>query len=161
MDMTTCDRYREALLEAEPDDLRGLGPTEVARHIRACPACARAGEIILETTASLNVFLDVGGEMAAPDLDAVLRRAAASVRTTPPNDRPESMVPWRVNRRWVGLAAAAAITALLLLPGQPPPLPPVATVAAAAPLPTVESAPGQTVAVFETQNPDITVLWFF
>jgi hypothetical protein len=158
--MTTCDRYREALLEAEPDDLRGLGQTEVARHIRACPACARAGGIILDTTASLNAFLASGGHVS--DLDTVLRRAATSGGTTPmPTDRPESALAWRSRRRWVALAAAAAISALLLLPRRPPPLPPVATVANAAPLPSLESAPGQTVAVFETGNPDITVLWFF
>jgi anti-sigma factor RsiW len=158
--MTTCDRYRDALLEAEPDDLRGLGQTEVARHIRACPACARAGQIILETTASLNAFL--GSEVPVPDLDAVLRRATTS-QVTPPRqaERPGPVASWRGSRRWVGLAAAASIAALLLLPGRPAPLPPLATVATTTPLPTVESAPGQTVAVFETENPDITVLWFF
>jgi anti-sigma factor RsiW len=158
--MTTCERYRDALLEAEPDDLRGIGQTEVARHIRACPACARAGEIILETTASLNVFL--GNEVPVPDLDAVLRRLKAS-EVIPPRqaERPGLVAPRRLSPRWAALAAAAAISALLLLPGRPPPLPPLATVATMTPLPAVESAPGQTVAVFETENPDITVLWFF
>jgi len=158
--MTTCEGYREALLEAEPDDLRGIGQTEVARHVRTCPACARAGEIILETTASLNAFLD--SEVPVPDLDALLRRATASAVTPPRQaERPGPVASWRGSRRWVALAAAASIAALLLLPDRPAPLPPVATVATAAPLPTVESAPGQTVAVFETENPDITVLWFF
>jgi hypothetical protein len=159
--MTTCDRYREALLEAEPDELRGLGQTEVARHIRACAACARAGEIILGTTASLNAFLDRG--VPVPDLDAVLRRATTS-ETTPPRkaEGPVPLASRRGSRRWVALAAAASIAALLLLPERPAPLPPLATVATATTtLPTVESAPGQTVAVFETENPDITVLWFF
>jgi anti-sigma factor RsiW len=158
--MTTCERYREALLEAEPDDLRGLGQTEVARHIRACPACARGGEIILETTASLNVFLD--REVPVSELDAVLRRATAQSGTAPQRaSHPGPVAPWRPNRRWIALAAAASIAALLLLPGRPAPLPPLATVATTTVLPTVESAPGQTVAVFETENPDITVLWFF
>ena len=158
--MTTCDRYREALLEAEPDDLRGIGQTEVARHVRGCPACARAGTIILEATESLNAFLS--GVEPVPDLDAVLRRAATPEGITPqPADLPGPVAPWRLSRRWAAFAAAAAIAALLLLPGRPPPLPPPATLATRAPLPTVESAPGQTVAVFETENPDITVLWFF
>ncbi len=158
--MTTCERYRDALLEAEPDDLRGIGQTDVARHIKACPACARAGEVILETTASLNAYL--GSEEHAPALDAVLRRSATA-EVTPPRqtERAGPVASWRTNRRWVALAAAASIAALLLVPGRPAPLPPTATVATAEPLPTVESAPGQTVAVFETENPDITVLWFF
>ena len=62
--------------------------------------------------------------------------------------------------RWVGLAAAAAVAGLLLVArgGDPPaPLP----VAQAQALPTVEEASTGGVAIIETDNPDITVLWFF
>jgi hypothetical protein len=53
------------------------------------------------------------------------------------------------------------VAALLLLPGRP--LPPSFEPPAGrqASLPTVENTSGQRVAVMQTDNPDITVLWFF
>jgi hypothetical protein len=59
------------------------------------------------------------------------------------------------------VAAAAAVGALLLLPGRSvPPGPELPMVSASRP-PTVEAMTGQRVAVMETENPEITLLWFF
>jgi len=67
----------------------------------------------------------------------------------------------RVPRRWAALAAAAVIAALLLLPGERTPYEAPPITVRTARLPTVEASAGQSVAVMETSNPDITVLWFF
>jgi hypothetical protein len=60
---------------------------------------------------------------------------------------------------------AAAVLAGLWAIGDrdPPPLPGRATPAARteAALPLVESSPGRDVAVMPTNDPDITILWFF
>jgi hypothetical protein len=63
-------------------------------------------------------------------------------------------------RSWIPLVAAAALAGVLLVArrGEPPPLAPVARSEA---LPTVEAASTGGVAIIETDNPDITVLWFF
>jgi hypothetical protein len=52
------------------------------------------------------------------------------------------------------------IAAVFLFPRTTAP-PRAPTMLDPSPLPTVEAAPGRTVAVLPTDNPDITVLWFF
>jgi hypothetical protein len=62
------------------------------------------------------------------------------------------------------LGAAAALAGILLtqnggqLPGDPIDL---AAVGSTVPMPTVEASEGQNVAVFDTDNPDIVVVWIF
>jgi anti-sigma factor RsiW len=163
MAMTTCDRFRDSLLQAEPDELRGVGDSELAAHVRTCPACGRAARTLLEATAELGAYLGRAGP--APDVAGILQRAAApAARRVAPSPTASPGVRRRIRledpRPWVALAAAAAIAGMLLLPGPAAPPPPTA---AADPyrLPTVESASGRTVAVLPTDNPDITVLWLF
>ena len=53
-----CAKHRPALLTADPDELRGIGDSELARHIRECARCASDAQRILGTTAMLAARLD-------------------------------------------------------------------------------------------------------
>ena len=53
-----CANHRGALLTADPDELRGMGDSELARHIRECARCASDAQRILSTTAMLAARLD-------------------------------------------------------------------------------------------------------
>lgn len=160
-----CASILPLLLEAEPDELRGVGASDVATHVRACPSCRARARRVLDAEAALDAHL--GSAPAGFDMDAVLAAADEAPRTShgPPTRAAPPHAPGRRVRisawgRWSGLAAAAAVAALLLLPGrEPPTLPAVAR--AEVPPPVVEAAPGHTVAIMATRNPDITVLWFF
>lgn len=146
-----CTTVLPLLLEAEPDELRGQGASALATHLRGCASCAAWARLVLDAEAALDAHLD--SAPAGFDFDAVL----AAANAPPAPGRKARLPAWG---RWSGLAAAAAAAALLLLAdGEPPPLPAVAR--AAAPPPVVEAAPGHTVAVMATRDPDITVLWFF
>ena len=58
--MNCQNAYREMLV-AEPEELRGLGESPIARHLRECGRCrARAGRI-LEANALLSAQLRVPG----------------------------------------------------------------------------------------------------
>lgn len=189
--MTACDHVRDLLLEAERAELRGVGTTSVAEHVRACPHCALVADRILAETDRLAAYLDVH---AAPPTSDILRRAGIpggvgavpvpearevpGIREVPeaPDvaDVPEARevprapgAPSRraARRRWVWApvaAAAAAVAVLFLTRASRRPLPnPLPTLVAVQPTPLVEPTTRGTVAVFRTDDPDITVLWFF
>ena len=164
--MSACAPFRELLLEAEAAELRGEGESPLARHVRACSSCARAAALILEETARLDALLS---EAPPLDVDALLIRAGmASAGAAAPVGihRPAPGAPphRRFSRRlWVPTAAAAALAALVMWQAdemQTPPASVTAAVEHGIP-PLVEPAPGQDVAVLQTADPDITVVWLF
>jgi len=126
-----CDEARELLLEAELVELRGEGDSPLARHVTACAGCRAMAAHILSQTAALHAALE--------------RRPAAKRRFA-----------WR-RAVPVGLAAAAAL-ALLLVPRTKETR--VLPAAAVAPHEGVV-ATASNVAVIQTQNPKITVVWYF
>ena len=153
--MSACERVRELLLEAEPEDLRGDGDGEVARHLQGCPTCARVAAAVLGATRALDEALTAGA--ARLDPAAIVARALGPA--------PLAARPRRVRRpgRWAGvagLAAAAALAAILLTRPPEAPLSPAPRLAQGPP-PLVEVATPTDVAIIQTDNPDITVLWFF
>jgi len=160
----TCDEARELLLEAEPGELEGTGGSPLSLHLAACGRCAAAAARIVQATRALDAHL-----AAPPDEEAVDAVLAALGRAGP---RPvASVVDLRAPRwrraAWGSLAMAAAATGLLFVARLPAPIneganeaaPSVA--AAVPPPPLIEASSAATVAVIETDNPDITVLWFF
>lgn len=152
--MNACRDLRARLLEADPRELAGLGPSEVADHVRTCAACGAVAGAILEETAALGRFLAEAGQ--PPDVEAILTSAGVPRSEPGAAARVFSFPSWR---RWSALAAAAAVVGLLLLPADAP-----VEVADIPPLegrPLVEVPPDRNVAVLPTANPDITVLWFF
>ncbi len=156
--MTTCSEIRALLLEAEPGELRGEGGGTLASHLRSCEACRRRAGLLLQADEALEAAL---GAAPAPDVEVILALAAAPVEA---GWRVRAVQAVRraaaVRRTWIPLAAAAALTGLLLVTRSPGPAP-APVEAGAQGLPLVESAGADGVAILETDNPDITVLWFF
>jgi hypothetical protein len=156
----TCAEAIEALLEAEPTALEGIGGEPLARHIRECPSCAERARTILQGEAALVQAL--GTQVRALDLDQILERAGAAG----PGQPTRLPAPWRSwsisrhRRTLLPLAAAAGMTALFLTrePSLPGPVysPPPASQGL-----DVQVPEGRSVAVLETNNPEITVLWLF
>lgn len=155
--MSACAPFRELLLEAEAAELRGEGESPLACHVRACLSCARAAALVLEETSRLDALL---AEAPPLDVDALLARAgvrSGGAAAAPLTRR----FPGR--RLWVPTAAAAALAALLVWQAAEVQTPPVSVTVAVdrSTLPLVEPAPGQDVAVMQTDDPDITVVWLF
>lgn len=157
--MSTCENVRRLILEAEPDELRGIGSGRVAAHVRDCSSCGHLAARILEETAALDAYLTAEADPST--VEEVLRRAGiASPHWTGTRSRPRDW--WGRRSAWIALAAAASAAALLLARGRVPTTAPVPVALAVAELPPlVQSSSDRTVAVMQTDNPDITVLWFF
>lgn len=169
--MTTCSEVRELLLEASPAEIRGEGEGALVEHLRECALCRRRAARLLEAEAALDTAL---GEAGALDVEAVLDRAAQAPVELTWRERAGSAARWVAGahrlasvrrglsgpRRWIPVAAAAAVAALLLVTQGPAPVPLPAVARAEAP-PLVEASSSDGVAILETDNPNITVLWFF
>ncbi|MBI2403441.1 MAG: hypothetical protein HYV20_12065 [Gemmatimonadetes bacterium] len=146
-----CETARDRLLEAPLTELRGEGDGALAQHLRGCLECQDRARRILAQTAVLQAAL----ERATPRVEAV--QAAWRRRAVPSSAR----------RRWavvVPLALAASLALLLLgrhptgqapESGTPSPTAPIA-----APL-GVQAPQGRAVTVFQTDNPNIVVIWSF
>lgn len=144
----TCMEARTALLEADLEELRGSADTPLALHLRDCADCRAAAERIVRVEGAL------GRRLAALAPRRGIARAPAA---TPPSRR-----RWR----WaVPLAAAAGIVALLLVTRAPEPPPtqerPTDVAIRQAGGVSVRAPAGRNVAVFQTDNPDIVVIWFY
>ena len=88
----TCHEMTERMLEAELDELSGVGQTALARHVRRCIPCRTAARNIVEGTRRLAVD--------------VLRTDAVEVHASPmPRPRRRALLVW---------SAAAAAVALVL-----------------------------------------------
>jgi len=153
-----CLDARRALLEAELETLEGGGDGPLALHLRGCPGCASVARAILEGEAALTDAL----REAAPRLD--LRKVldlAGESEAAVAREGVQELRSWRrpaPGLAFLPLAAAAAATAFFL--GRPPSLPgpPYAPPASAGGL-EVQAPGGGAVAVLQTNNPEITVLW--
>jgi anti-sigma factor RsiW len=150
--MITCEAARELLLEAEPAELRGAGEGELAAHLRSCTAYAARARYILEQQEALASTLD--GLQAT--LVASRALEGAPVRSAPP-----------IYRRWqvlAPLALAAGVGGLLLVGRLQRGMPAAAPLQVAAATPgalDVQVPAGQSVAVFQTANPNIVVIWSY
>jgi len=146
-----CTTARARLLEAEPRDLRGEGDGDLAAHLRQCAACrARAGAILA----------------GYAELDAALRTLAAPARAAdviPLRPRRARLRRWALPGSAAGLAAAAAIALLLARPQAPARPHPTADQIAKAIFPKapVARAEGRSVAVMQTNDPGVTVVWIY
>ena len=151
--MNECPRVHD-LLEAEPEELSGAGTTPLARHVRGCERCALSARRILAANAGLEAALNAAAAPVVLDLDALIAEARVAGVSGEP------ALPRHAWRKWATLAAAATVVGLLLFPTRDPSLPGVPLEASAAPA-ALEIPAGRDVAVIATDNPDITVLWFF
>lgn len=140
-----CNEASRALLVADPDELRTLGDTPLAKHLRGCPACRAQAERILEATALLAGALTREARAAAP---------AATKRFWPAAER-----SWPV---WLPAALGAAVSGILLINAPvEKPAPRVGSLdSAKRPVTsTVVNAPANGgVAVFKVAD-NVTVVW--
>ncbi len=152
-----CTEARDRLLEADLAELNGEVGTDLSRHLRDCTGCRALAERLAAQERSLAAALDAVRPRMGVE-EALARAEAESASRG-------RVLTFPLRKAWglVPLAAAAAVTAVLVthnggqLPGEP------IDVAAVrhAPAPIVEESTGQNVAVFETENPDIVVVWIF
>ena len=139
----TCETARQAMMDAELDDLRGQGGSELSVHLRTCAACRTRADAILASYGALARGLDVFQPSAAET--PVMRLA-----------RRRRRVAWLP----LPLAAAAAL-ALLLARRTPDPLPNVDALARwmLREPPIVEPRAGRQAVVIEKQN--LTIVWLY
>ena len=171
--MSRCSEIRDLLLEASPQELAGRDDSSVARHVAECPACGKVAALLLEETAALDRALAFQGP---PDVDAILDAALGTHGHTGSEDSAAAtgdpatrtltgagarVLPFPSWTRWTVLAAAAVATILFLQAAPDAGSPGRLASRLSETPPLVESAPNHNVAVMETANPDITVLWFF
>ena len=151
--MITCETARELLLEADPAELRGEGDGSLAAHLRACAACRQRAQFLLGETDVLRSSLFALGPAAHEPVPAL---------AVP--HRPTRSATWRGARILVPLALAAGIAVLVLVRGHQvtPPARAGLQLAKATPAPLDVQVPaGQSVAVFQTANPNIVVIWSY
>lgn len=153
--MNACDQ-EAALLRADVAELNGTASTSLGEHIRDCDRCRARARTILARYEALGEVLDAPVVVDAKGIVAAGRhRSDTGVRKS----------PWRLPMppMWAAAAAAASIAAALVLslPVQQEPPPGEAWLPAPAPSVPVVSAPHHNVAVIQTDNPDITVFWFY
>lgn len=147
-----CTAARERMLEADPAELRGDGDGPLAGHLRACAACrARAG-LILAGQAELDAAL---WALASP---------SPGRKVIPLRPR----AGWRVRPGPAAAsfaALAAAVAGVMLARPHPRPAPGVTADQIAKllfPTPPVARAEGgRNVAVLETSDPGVTVVWVY
>ncbi len=170
----SCTEIRERLLEAELDELAGESDTPVGRHVRSCPACGAVARTLLAETRALGAALDAlapSRDGVAPAGHVVGSRSSLAAGPVPSvvRERGGSPVPrsrGRV-RRWAPLAAAAGLAGLIAIGwGEDRPLGDPST-----PLDRLEAPVGERfaievpddgrLAVFDTADPSIKVVWFY
>lgn len=144
-----CAAARELLLEADPAELSGDGDSPLAAHLRDCAACRARADAILAGQAGL---------------DAALRTLAS------PSPGPK-VIPLRPRRAMRFAPAAASLVALAatvaaVMLARPHPAPrgasadDIARMLFRAP-PVARAAAGQSVAVLQTSDPGVTVVWIY
>ncbi len=148
-----CDHARLLLLEADLEELRGEAQSPLSEHVRSCPRCGSMAAYVTEGEEMLRAAL--GGIRPRVSVEDASKRAVTEARLR------------RRRQIWHGIApvaAAAGLAGVLLVSLRDPTPGPLGaqltTVEHELP-PIVEAAPGQRVAVFETDNPSIVVVWSF
>ena len=150
--MISCETARDLLLEAEPAELRGEGDGALARHVRGCPACRQRATFLLGETDVLRATMDAfrPSRRKPSPAPSVVRR----LRTPATGRGLRILLP---------LALAAGIAALVLVRRDDvtPPSAPLHVTRATPPVLDVQVPAAQSVAVFQTANPNIVVIWSY
>jgi anti-sigma factor RsiW len=146
-----CAAARALLLEADPAELRGEGDSPLAVHLRACAACRADAGAILAGEAELDAALRA---LATPSADP-------KVIPLRPRSREMRIVPA------AGTLAALAATVAAVMLARPHAAPPrgadaeqIARLMFPAP-PVARAADGRSVAVLQTSDPGVTVVWVY
>ena len=148
-----CDTALEQMLVSEVEDLTGESGTELAAHIVACARCQAVASEIVEGQRRLADSLRAmeSGRTVDTVLDEVRAQVTRRRRRT------------RAFRVLVPLAAAAALALLVTTDrsGTVPSSVAVPESATAVPRTMVRLPPTTNAMVLKTDNPKITVVWFY
>lgn len=163
-----CDAVRERLLEV---DLQAPG-TGLERHLQGCADCRALAERFRAAETELDASLREVGPAFQSDEAVAIALSGFAESLDPAFGAPSRGLlrrDWRRLARWapLPLAAAAALTGLLMS-GGPASRTSEGTLASGRPAPVaadrhgfqVEVPSDRKVAVFETRDPAITVVWF-
>lgn len=172
----THEKALEAMLTAEPAELRGDAATRLSFHIRDCDRCRAVARTILAEQAELDAEIRTTAPLRSPDELADLVLAHAAERDIQPGEAAADVVPmpsqrgggslrptgWKVA---VPALLAAVLAAVLLLPRphgewRRPEGGNVVAMAAAR-RGAIEAPADRSVAVFQTRDPNIKVVWFY
>ena len=145
-----CELALERMLDADLEELEDRGGSELVIHIQGCGRCHAVAAELLAGHEML------AAEIQPADVDRGVERVLPAVRRA---------AIQRVRRRrlirFALPATAAAVLALLVTRAPVPALPLVDPQAQPAGQPTVRLAPNTNALVLETNNPKITVVWFY
>ncbi len=148
-----CEIALDRMLEAEPAELRGELDTDLARHLSQCARCHAVAEEIVAGEARLASGLRA--LQPSREVDAVVRRVKARPRFA------RQVIRSKI--RLVPLAAAAALALLLFRADRSREFDGTVTPTAlpSAGPPAVQVSPNTNFVLMKTDNPKITVLWFY
>ncbi len=156
----TCAEALELVLEAEPEELTGVGNSPLAAHLRQCADCQRIAQSLHTHHAAVQAVY-LSAESRRPAAAGVTRSIGPSAEGTALATTGHHL------RRWVlvGVGVAAAITLMVMVRhGTPatalthPTAPSVTT--PAAPM-VAQVPPNQNAIIFATRDPLISVVWFY
>ena len=147
-----CTTARVLVLTAELSQLEGRNDSDLSRHLTECERCRTIAGVLLAAQRELHVELH-----SAPTTDA--NRAARHAVFTAHRRRARV----RVVRWGAPIAVAAGLATLLLTQRGPgsiaePPRLPAQTMQRRV---TVTPPPGRSVAVMQTADANVVILWFF
>lgn len=170
----TCEQARLALLDTDPDELRSAADGALSDHLCSCHACRAQAAVITAGTDTLRAAFDMTVASRSSETDAA-RAAERALQTH--HERDDVTRQSRVRQRrarhlavraLIPLAAAAMLTLLLFdagalrLPSADAPFADLYVPEPNVPdAPVVNAAGGSGVAVMQTTNPAITVVWTF
>ncbi len=149
-----CREAYELILEADPADLRAEADAPLARHLRTCDRCAARAALILAAQARL------AGALSArrPRMPTEPAVPAAAPRAR--HLRGRRRLAWRAAP---ALLAATLAGILIARSGDRPPAREQRVDPSVEPAPpTVAQTPsGRNVVVYETDNPNIVIVWLY
>jgi hypothetical protein len=169
----TCDDTRRLLLDLPEEALRARKEPAVGAHVDACEGCREFGAALLAATENMRRNYDALQPRIAADevATAVLASARQEATGAASGSGQRHTHAARTGRRAPGgylsplLAAAAAgvVIALGLLQSESRSLPDATMTAAdTAEVPFyIEVPPDQRAIVFQTNDPNTTVVWFY
>ena len=150
-----CELALDRMLEADPEELALESHTELGVHIGGCERCRAVADEILAGQQTLGDA--VRGLEAKGKVDAVVHSVRAAVST-----RRRRKV---VSVALLPLAAAAVFVLLVIRDGGRTPTPPLPTQwiaqADVPSRPVITLPPATNAMVLQTENPKISVVWFY
>ena len=157
---STCDQFRQAVFNAQVEELKGTANTNLANHIRECTQCHSIAMTILERYGSLDAVLERKIYVDTRQIATQGREQTLKWRT-----RARTWVAKKPNYGWVtaGVVTATIALAFMLRPWSQPPLPTDQKQTTGHLI--VNESPSKTerqnFAMIQTSNPNIKIYWFF